>query len=90
VACALAMQRGEKFADIAADVGIRTDYNVQGIWVDGKLAQLRAHRQMQLAAEAEAACAEFRAVAQARWEADPEYDPDSLYEDDGEYAGNSE
>jgi hypothetical protein len=90
VACALAMQRGEKFAEIAADFGIRTDQSPQGVWVDSKLAQLRAYRQQQLAAEAEAACAEFRAVTQARWEADPEYDPDSLYDDDGEYAGNSE
>lgn len=82
VACALAMQRGEKFAEIAADFGIRTDQSPQGVWVDSKLAQLRAYRQQQLAAEAEAACAEFRAVTQARWEADPEYDPDSLYDDE--------
>jgi len=86
VACALALHRGEKFDDDAAACRLfavqNDNYDVRGVWVGGKLAQLRAYRQQQLAAELEAACVEWCAVAQAVREADREgldYYDDSIY-----------
>ena len=55
VACALALERGEKFVDDAAACrafDIHCNYDVQGVWLHGKLAQLRAYQQQQLVAAA--------------------------------------